>query len=521
MSDQQGQQPPQNPNDTSTKGSSDAAIPVLKDPAAQAAPTPPATSTKPKKQHKEPQKNQPKAPQKNPPNNNAKTTAGAPAPSASPTTGTSQNVTSKTPQKNPANKPAVKSNQQNKAQNKQPSSIPLLTGIAALIIAIAGAATGAYNWNQQQQSNLRNQARIAELNNQLRAQQLSLASLGNVQTTVVQLGTVITGLNSRQGQLSLQVGQLGADLGQLGVQSGRVDQLETNLNTFTGKLETTLAQIAGRVNEISTSSRTDWQIAEVEYFLRIATDSLMLEGNTKTAQSLLEAADRLVQEIDDVGLIQLRQSIADDLVAIKAIRVPDYQGMAFTLNALSKQVSNLRMPLQLTRTQTSSAASANRDAAPIQQVNDQPNKQANPSWMQRLETKLASLAQQLKGLVTIRRINQPVEPLMPPEQQIYLAQNLHLLLEQAQLALLRKNQALYQQSMDKALNWVQSYYNPEDAASISFTQHLTELKAIPISFELPDISGSLRTFKQFQQQRVQLEHQTAQTQPAKLEVNLR
>ena len=110
---------------------------------------------------------------------------------------------------------------------------------------------------------------------------------------------------------------------------------------------------------------------------------------------------------------------------------------------------------------------------------------------------------------------------MPPEQQTYLQQNLHLMLEQAQLAVLRKNQALFQQSLDKALGWIHTYYDPKDAASISFVKNLTELKNNEISLELPDISGSLRTFKQFQKQRLELDTQAAQAQQARLEVNLR
>ena len=394
----------------------------------------------------------------------------------------------------------------------KPSQTPLIIGILALVVALAVAAGTWYNWNQQQKSSVLYQNRITELNSQLRSQQLSVASLGNVRTTVVQIGGIVTELSSELGKLGSQVGQLGSDVGQLGAQRGRVDQLENNLSQFTSKLETTLEQIAGRVNEISTSSRTDWQIAEVEYFLRLAIDSLIIESNIKTAQSLLEAADRLVREIDDVGLISVRQAIADDLVAIRGIRVPDYQGMAFTLNALSKQVGNLKMPLESRQTEVGSTETEQSTIAEVAPV--------ETTWLQRIKIKLAELGNQLSALVQIRRTDQPIEPLMPPEQQAYLTQNLHLMLEQAQLALLRRNQPLFQQSLDKALGWIQTYYDPKDAASISFVKNLTALKDNQISLELPDISSSLRTFKQFQSQRLELDRQTTAAQQKKLEVNL-
>lgn len=443
----------------------------------------------------------------------SKPTPNKPAPKPRPTAAQDKKNHHSQPQQQKATgkSASVKTTSPSNPPSAKPSQTPLALGVIAVLIALSAIAGAGYVWDQQQKSSAAYQTRITELDEQLRAQQLSITSLGNVQTTV---GQVITDLTSELGKLGSQIGQLGADVGQLGAQSGRVDQLEINLNQFTDRLETTLEEIAGRVNEISTSSRTDWQIAEVEYFLRLAVDSLIIEGNIKTAQSLLESADRLVQEIDDVGLIALRQAIADDLVAINGIRVPDYQGMAFTLNALAKQVDNLRLPLEPKQPQT--VGEQANTTEPVEKTDP-----IDTSWQQQLKAKLVTLAARLKGLVTIRRTDQPVEPLMPPEQQIYLAQNLHLMLEQAQLALLRKNQALFQQSLDKSLGWIRTHYDPTDDASISFVTTLNELKDHDISLELPDISGSLRTFKQFQRQRLELDKQTAQAQHAKLEVNLR
>ncbi|MBV1913802.1 MAG: uroporphyrinogen-III C-methyltransferase [Pseudomonadales bacterium] len=481
MSDQQPSKPETTPESPPEKNSITKAAPAGKQNANKN-----KEANQPAKASKEPVKKQSTTAEKNqtksssPSGNKPKPTASKPSTKAAP-----KNVSSKT------------------------SSIPLIVGIIGLIVAIAAAVGAGYNWDQQQKFTASQQSRISELNNQLRSQQLSIASLGNVQTTVVQIGAIVTELSSELGKLGSQVGQLGSDVGQLGAQRGRVDSLEINFSQFTSRLETTLGQIAGRVNEISTSSRTDWQIAEVEYFLRLALDSLIIEGNVKTAQALLEAADRLVQEIDDVGLIGVRQAIADDLVAIRGIRVPDYQGMAFTLNALSKQVGNLRMPLETRQVVETSTPQIADDSVAIE-----------TTWWQRAKLQLAELGKKLSGLISIRRTDQPVEPLMSPEQQSYLTQNLHLMLEQAQLALLRRNQALFQQSLDKALGWIQTYYDPDDAATISFVTNLTALKDNQISLELPDISGSLRTFKQFQEQRLELDKQTAQAQPDKLEVNL-
>src|SRR5690606_32604161 len=69
-----------------------------------------------------------------------------------------------------------------------------------------------------------------------------------------------------------------------------------------------------------------------------------------------------------------------------------------------------------------------------------------------------SIWQDLKQAVTIRRLDQPLPPLLAPEQHYYLKQNLRLMLEQASLALLDKNAEVYQASLTKAAAWLTQYF---------------------------------------------------------------
>jgi len=68
-------------------------------------------------------------------------------------------------------------------------------------------------------------------------------------------------------------------------------------------------------------------------------------------------------------------------------------------------------------------------------------------------------------------------------------QNLYLLLEQAQSALLREEQSIYNSSLNKAEILLRGYFqlNSESEASITRLQTLAERS---VSQQLPDISGS-------------------------------
>ena len=65
-----------------------------------------------------------------------------------------------------------------------------------------------------------------------------------------------------------------------------------------------------------------------------------------------------------------------------------------------------------------------------------------------------------------------------------------MLLEQAQLALLKEEQGLYEASLDKTLGLIDSYYDTESSEVQAVIERLQELKGANIQPELPDSSGS-------------------------------
>ena len=70
------------------------------------------------------------------------------------------------------------------------------------------------------------------------------------------------------------------------------------------------------------------------------------------------------------------------------------------------------------------------------------------------------------------------------------------MLEEAELAVLRGNQALYQKSLEKARTTVQEWYNADNARVGALADTLGELASHNVDPELPDISRSLALLKQ-------------------------
>lgn len=97
----------------------------------------------------------------------------------------------------------------------------------------------------------------------------------------------------------------------------------------------------------------------------------------------------------------------------------------------------------------------------------------------------------------IRHHDEALEALVTPEQESYLRQSLRLIIEQAQLALLKEEQGLYEASIDKALELLDSYYDTSREEAQRVIERLEELKQVTVEPELPDISGSQQAMTDF------------------------
>ena len=102
----------------------------------------------------------------------------------------------------------------------------------------------------------------------------------------------------------------------------------------------------------------------------------------------------------------------------------------------------------------------------------------------------------LESLVVIQQHDRAVEPLLSPEQGHYLRQNLQLLLEQAQLALLRQQQVIYETSLSRSIELIGRYFDAANSATQALSQALEQLNRLQVAPQMPSINGSLDKLQQ-------------------------
>ncbi len=229
-------------------------------------------------------------------------------------------------------------------------------------------------------------------------------------------------------------------------------------------------------------SQNDWTLAEIQYLLQMANQRVQLQRDTVTAVAALESADQRLQELADPGFNAVREQIAQEIAALKAVALPDRPGIALALNTLSGRVAEL--PLE--------------SAQPLPEFQPENTSEAADAGFTVEDWKRlpALIWQELRNLVVVRRNDEPVGPMLAPDQQYFLRQNLDLKLHAARLAALQSDHENYRASLTGADAWLAEYFAADDARVVAMRGELQRLAAIDVRPSLPDVSASLRQLRQ-------------------------
>jgi len=228
---------------------------------------------------------------------------------------------------------------------------------------------------------------------------------------------------------------------------------------------------------MSTTSRNDWLLAEAEYLLKLANQRVLVERKAETAIGLLQEADNILRDLADPDLFDLRAAIKKDLVALKLVEESDIEGVYLDLAALASKIDALPLVPKAYNYNTSA-------------------EQDLPESESGAQSSISKFFTGLSDYVRIVSHSERPAAILPPDEASYMQLNLRLMIEQAQLALLREEVSIYQQSISEAEAWVKKYF-PSTQQTDQFQQELLRLKQQQIQVELPDIADSLKLLQNY------------------------
>ncbi|WP_163831476.1 uroporphyrinogen-III C-methyltransferase [Spartinivicinus ruber] len=288
-------------------------------------------------------------------------------------------------------------------------------------------------------------------------------------------------VNSTARQVTSKVNEVTAQLGQ---QQQQLSNTEQKLKQEVLGVAENVSNLRRQFNQMQGTSRDDWQLAEVEYMLRLANQRLLMEGDIRGVEAILVSADAILRGLDNYSLYSVREALAKDLAAVRAVEQIDVEGTYLQLDALVNQIM----------------------ALPLMPVADYQKSQSEPAKSEQEETNFSSklsakLQRTWDNFSDHLRINisrdKPVQVLLTPKEEMFLRQNLRMMLEQAQLALLQQNQVIYSNSLKKSVDWLKEFFIYDSAKVAAINKQLQQLTEVKLNPQLPDISGSLKAAKQY------------------------
>ena len=246
-------------------------------------------------------------------------------------------------------------------------------------------------------------------------------------------------------------------------------------------LETRMAELQGQQASLETQyhdiapSREEILLAEVEQILSLASQQLSLAANVPAALAALQLADGRLAGANRPQLTPLRGALARDLDRLRAVPAVDVPGIAVKLDRALAGVDALPLA-QDERLPEPPPAPARRD---------------DPAWL----AFLRSTWDELKSVVRIEVSDRTAAPLLTPAQQYFLRENLRLRLLAARVALLSRDESSFKSDIAAANDWVRKYFDTRTKPVQALTSTLTQIGAVVMPADLPDINASLTALR--------------------------
>jgi len=239
-----------------------------------------------------------------------------------------------------------------------------------------------------------------------------------------------------------------------------------------------IEQLTATIKRLDQQQPADWLLHEAEYLIRTASRSIWLNQDPNAAIDLLKAADNKIKGLKDPQYLPIRQLIRQDIASLKLMPTIELEETVLSLMALGKQVEKLQL------------AYVNKEAEVVEDI---VLSEDIADWRANLKITWQDF---IDNYFTLRPINATVKPLLSPEYQQNLRENLSLKIQLAIWATTEQNNRIYQQTLNDIQTWINEYFDMQQSENQSFVQDITLLKTALISFDYPTQLLSLNAVRQ-------------------------
>jgi uroporphyrin-3 C-methyltransferase len=278
---------------------------------------------------------------------------------------------------------------------------------------------------------------------------------------------------------------------QLEMQLKQAQELVRDLQGRSAVLESKLTEAIGHQSQLEQMYKSIAQetfsvtLADVENAVAIASQQLVVSGNVRGALVAMQDADGRLKRINQPEALGLRRLIAADIERLKAVPNIDVVTLALRLDAVASGLGQLPMVSGLSAAQAEEgageASGGHAETEPFSFA------RLASTGRQGWQALLAEIGQ----LFRVNRVDAPDVALLAPDQRYFVRENLRLTLLSARLALLARAEPLFRADLQRAIEWLETYYDTRERSVTNAVAALRQLQSARISAELPSLGDTL------------------------------
>ncbi len=255
-----------------------------------------------------------------------------------------------------------------------------------------------------------------------------------------------------------------------------VDDLRKSLADSQSKQSEQMKNVEDSIQKIEQTPgiEAQFKIAEVDFLIKFANQTLTLDHNIPDTIQILKKADEALQNVSDTNVIALREALAKDIANLQSAPIIDTTGIYMRLNALNDELQRLPLITKISQENNNIPAENNNE---------------NLSWWKK---GLQNTWDSLRSLVVVRYNTKGRMPLISPGQETFLYGLMTTDVMHAEWGLLHGNNTIYQTSLTNIKKYVDEYFVSNASQTIALVNELNALQQFDVQMVSKDISNSLQ-----------------------------
>ena len=252
-------------------------------------------------------------------------------------------------------------------------------------------------------------------------------------------------------------------------------------------------------------SRDENLVVDIESAIRLAQQQAQLTGSAEPLLAALRSADQRLGRAAQPRLNPLQRAVAKDAERIKAASLTDVPVLMIKIDELTRLADDLPVANAFVLDNKARLAASSGAISPARV--DGPKRSASSpaaeqtslalDWFDKerlfsvARSAIASVTNELRGLLRVSRIDQPEAALLSPEQAFFLRENFKLRLLNARLGLLSRQTDTARADLANAALWLTKYFDATSRRTQAAQELLQQVQSQLKSSELPRLDDTM------------------------------